>query len=193
MLEAAKIDGANSWQTLWKVTIPNVMPSITICTFLTLTNGFKLFDQNLALTGGQPYIISPDGTSSYATEMLALNILHHLQHRQYNCQRRGTGQGSHVLHPGGGASASDPAQRDPEEGGPAVMKNSGISKEKHRSQRALTIVFAVLCRHLLSSCPIIDGADQLVQDQQPFVNTRHVCAVPTRETFAGTAATMSRA
>ena len=52
MLEAAKIDGANRWQTLWKVTIPNVMPSITICTFLTLTNSFKLFDQNLALTGG---------------------------------------------------------------------------------------------------------------------------------------------
>ena len=64
MLEAAKIDGANRWQTLWKVTIPNVMPSITICTFLTLTNSFKLFDQNLALTGGQPYIISPTAQPS---------------------------------------------------------------------------------------------------------------------------------
>ena len=63
MLEAAKIDGANKWQTLWKITIPNVMPSITIFTFLTLTNGFKLFDQNLALTGGQPYIINPDGST----------------------------------------------------------------------------------------------------------------------------------
>lgn len=52
MLEAATIDGANRWQTLWKVIIPNVMPSITICVFLTLTNGFKLFDQNMALTGG---------------------------------------------------------------------------------------------------------------------------------------------
>ena len=48
MLEAARIDGANGWQTLWKITIPNVMPSITICTFLTLTNSFKLYDQNLA-------------------------------------------------------------------------------------------------------------------------------------------------
>ena len=74
MLEAARIDGANKWQTLFKVTIPNVMPSITICTFLCLTNGFKLFDQNLALTGGLPFIIQPDGSSIKTTEMLALNI-----------------------------------------------------------------------------------------------------------------------
>ena len=63
--EAAEIDGANSWQRLWHVTIPNMMPSITICTFLTLTNGFKLFDQNLSLTAGEPM---------KQTEMLALNI-----------------------------------------------------------------------------------------------------------------------
>ncbi len=74
MIEAAKIDGANAFQTLFKITIPNVMPSITICTFLSLTNGFKLFDQNLALTGGLPYIINPDGSSVHTTEMLALNI-----------------------------------------------------------------------------------------------------------------------
>ena len=74
MLEAAKIDGATKWQTLFRVTIPNVMPSITICTFLSLTNGFKLFDQNLALTAGQPIIIQPDGSSVKTTEMLALNI-----------------------------------------------------------------------------------------------------------------------
>ena len=72
--EAAMIDGANGWQKLFKVTIPNVMPSITICTFLSLTNGFKLFDQNLALTGGLPYIIQPDGSAIKTTEMLALNI-----------------------------------------------------------------------------------------------------------------------
>ena len=59
MLEAATIDGANRWQTLWKVIIPNVMPSITICVFLTLTNGFKLFDQNMALTGGAPVVTWP--------------------------------------------------------------------------------------------------------------------------------------
>jgi raffinose/stachyose/melibiose transport system permease protein len=74
MLEAAKIDGARGGQTLFKVIIPNVMPSITICTFLSLTNGFKLFDQNLALTGGQPFQILEDGSAIKTTEMLALNI-----------------------------------------------------------------------------------------------------------------------
>ena len=74
MLEAAKIDGANGIQTLFRVIIPNVMPSITICTFLALTNGFKLFDQNLALTGGLPFIIQPDGSAIKTTEMVALNI-----------------------------------------------------------------------------------------------------------------------
>ena len=74
MLEAAKIDGANRWQTLWRVIIPNVMPSITICVFLTLTNSFKLFDQNMALTGGLPVITTTTGQVSL-TEMLALNIL----------------------------------------------------------------------------------------------------------------------
>ncbi len=54
LLEASAIDGANAWQTLWRVKIPTVMPSITICTFLTLTNAFKLFDQNLSLTAGAP-------------------------------------------------------------------------------------------------------------------------------------------
>ncbi len=73
MLEAAKIDGASGSQTLFKVTTPNVMPSITICTFLTLTNSFKLFDQNLALTGGMPSIMV-DGAKINATELLALNI-----------------------------------------------------------------------------------------------------------------------
>lgn len=65
LTEAAAIDGASAWQTLIKVKLPMVMPSITICVFLTLTNSFKLFDQNLALTAGEP---------AHATEMLALNI-----------------------------------------------------------------------------------------------------------------------
>ncbi len=65
LIEAARIDGADKKQILWNVTIPMVMPSITICTFLTLTNGFKLFDQNLALTNGEP---------SKMSELLALNI-----------------------------------------------------------------------------------------------------------------------
>ena len=65
LVEAAKIDGATNWQILKNVTLPMVMPSITICTFLTLTNSFKLFDQNLALTAGQP---------SNMSDLLALNI-----------------------------------------------------------------------------------------------------------------------
>jgi raffinose/stachyose/melibiose transport system permease protein len=73
MLEAAKIDGATGAQTLFRVIIPNVMPSIATCTFLTLTNGFKLFDQNLALTGGLPSIIMNKAKVN-VTELLALNI-----------------------------------------------------------------------------------------------------------------------
>ena len=75
MLEAAKIDGASRSSTLLHVIIPNVMPSITICTFLTLTNSFKLFDQNMALTGGLPQIIDKVAMAKInTTEQLALNI-----------------------------------------------------------------------------------------------------------------------
>ena len=73
MLEAARIDGASGSQTLFRVIIPNVMPAITTCTFLTLTNGFKLFDQNMALTGGMPSIMQ-NGVKINTTELLALNI-----------------------------------------------------------------------------------------------------------------------
>ena len=73
MLEAARIDGATGSQTLFQVIIPNVMPSITTCTFLTLTNSFKMFDQNMALTGGLPSIIQ-NGAKVNVTELLALNI-----------------------------------------------------------------------------------------------------------------------
>ena len=95
MLEAAKIDGASKWTTLFKVTIPNVMPSITICVFLSLTNGFKLFDQNLALTGGLPYIIQPDGTTINTTEMLALNIYNTFYGS--NASSRGVAQAKAVI------------------------------------------------------------------------------------------------
>lgn len=66
LIEAAEIDGAGKWLILKNVTIPMVMPSITICLFLTLSNSFKLYDQNLALTNGQPLDM---------TEMAALNIV----------------------------------------------------------------------------------------------------------------------
>ncbi len=95
MLEAARIDGATKSQTLFRVTIPNVMPSITICTFLSLTNGFKLFDQNLALTGGQPFIINPDGSNIKTTEMLALNIYNTFYNS--NSASKGVAQAKAVL------------------------------------------------------------------------------------------------
>jgi raffinose/stachyose/melibiose transport system permease protein len=65
ILEAAQVDGAGKLRTLFNITIPSVMPSITICLFLTITNSFKLFDQNLALTAGAP---------SDKTQMVALDI-----------------------------------------------------------------------------------------------------------------------
>ncbi len=65
LIEAAKIDGATKWQQLRYVTLPMLRSSITVCTFLTLTNGFKMFDQNLALTNGEP---------SEKSELLAMNI-----------------------------------------------------------------------------------------------------------------------
>jgi raffinose/stachyose/melibiose transport system permease protein len=65
VIEAAAVDGASGRQTLTKVIIPLMMPSITVCSFLTVTNGFKMFDQNLALTNGAP---------SNSSELLALNI-----------------------------------------------------------------------------------------------------------------------
>lgn len=94
MIEAAKIDGANAWHTLWRITIPTVMPSITICTFLTLTNSFKLFDQNLVLNGGQPFVFMADGTVIKTTEMLALNIYNTFY---LNSNSRGIGQAKAVL------------------------------------------------------------------------------------------------
>ena len=87
VLEAAQIDGSSPWQTLWKVKLPNVMPSITICMFLTLTNSFKLFDQNLALTAGEP---------NHATEMLAYNIYNTFYARS-GVQWKGLGQAKAVL------------------------------------------------------------------------------------------------
>ena len=86
-IEAAKIDGANSWQILTRVKLPNLMPSITICMFLSLTNGFKLFDQNLALTGGEP---------NHASEMLALNIYDTFYARS-GAQWKGIGQAKAVI------------------------------------------------------------------------------------------------
>lgn len=94
LYEAAKIDGANRRQLLTKVTIPMMAPSITICTFLTLTNSFKLFDQNLALTGGAPGVITSGGVTIKQTEMMALNIYNTFYS---NANSRGVGQAEAVI------------------------------------------------------------------------------------------------
>ena len=86
-IEAARIDGATTWQTLWRVKLPNLMPSITICSFLSLTNSFKRFDQNLALTAGEP---------AHASEMLALNIYNTFYVRS-GPQWKGIGQAKAVI------------------------------------------------------------------------------------------------
>lgn len=87
LIEAAEIDGANRLQTLFKIKIPMVMSSITICIFLTLTNSFKLFDQNLALTGGDP---------NHMTDMMALNIYITFYARS-GMQWKGYGQAKAVI------------------------------------------------------------------------------------------------
>lgn len=94
MYEAATIDGASKSQLMRKITIPMMAPSITICTFLTLTNSFKLFDQNLALTGGKPGVITEGGTMVYKTQMLALNIYNTFYANQNS---RGIGQAKAVI------------------------------------------------------------------------------------------------
>lgn len=83
--EAARIDGASNRQVLFKITIPLVMPSISMCTFLSITNGFKLFDQNLTLTGGEPM---------HKSEMLALNIYNTFYNR---VGWKGVGQAKAVI------------------------------------------------------------------------------------------------
>ncbi len=87
LIEAAQIDGATQWETFWQVKLPMIMSSITVCVFLTLTNSFKLFDQNLALTGGEP---------NHLTEMLALNIYQTFYARA-GLQWKGLGQAKAVL------------------------------------------------------------------------------------------------
>ncbi len=87
LVEASEIDGATPLQTFFKVKLPMLMPSITICLFLTITNGFKLFDQNMALTAGQP---------AHQSELLAYNIYYTFYGRS-GPQWRGIGQAKAVI------------------------------------------------------------------------------------------------
>ena len=82
--EAAKIDGANLWQRLTKITFPLLMPSFTICLFLTLSGAFKIYDVNLSLTNGGPI---------HATEMFAMNIFNEI----FGYGRYGLGQAKAIL------------------------------------------------------------------------------------------------
>ena len=93
LYEAARIDGASKPKILTKITIPMMAPSITICTFLTLTNSFKLFDQNLALTNGMP-IDFMSGTAIKKTQILALDIYNTFY---ANNNFRGVGQAKAVI------------------------------------------------------------------------------------------------
>ena len=86
-IEAAKIDGATDFETLIKIKVPMIMPSITICTFLKLTNGFKMFDQNISLTAGEP---------AKNSQLLALNIYDTFYARS-GPQWKGIGQAKAVV------------------------------------------------------------------------------------------------
>ncbi|PSL41411.1 carbohydrate ABC transporter membrane protein 1 (CUT1 family) [Planomicrobium soli] len=65
VVEASKIDGATPWQRFSRITLPLLMPALTISLFLTLSSAFKIYDVNLSLTGGGP---------ANSTEMFAMNI-----------------------------------------------------------------------------------------------------------------------
>lgn len=84
VIEAAEVDGAGFWQTLFKIKFPLIMPSFTICLFMTLSNCFKIFDVNLSLTGGGP---------SNATEMFAMNIYNEI----FSLNNFGYGQAKAII------------------------------------------------------------------------------------------------
>ena len=84
VIEAARIDGAGFWQTLFGVRLPLLMPSITICLFLTLSNCFRIYDVNLSLTGGEP---------AKTTEMVTMNIFNEI----FSKSNYGYGQAKAIL------------------------------------------------------------------------------------------------
>ena len=84
VVEAAEVDGANFWQTLLRIKFPLIMPSFTICLFMTLSNCFKIYDVNVSLTGGGP---------NKATEMLAMNIYNEI----FSLNHYGYGQAKAIV------------------------------------------------------------------------------------------------
>ena len=139
LIEAAKIDGANDREILFKIKIPMVMPSVTICTFLTLTNSFKLFDQNVALTAGEP---------ANASEMLALNIYNTFYGRS-GAQWKGIGQAkAAVFFLIVVVISLIQLKFTRSQGGAAVMP-----KDKKMWDNILTVIMSLLC--LLWIYPIV--------------------------------------
>jgi len=84
LMEAARVDGANGWHRLTKIIFPLLMPSFTICLFLTLSGAFKIFDVNLSLTAGGPV---------NSTEMFAMNIFNEI----FGYSRYGIGQAKAIV------------------------------------------------------------------------------------------------
>ena len=134
LIEAARVDGATDFQTLVRIKIPMVMSNITICLFLTLTNSFKLFDQNLSLTNGLP------GKDS---QMLALNIYDTFYARSGLSGGNRPGESRYFLYRRG-SHRPDTAARDPLEGGAAVMKQT-MKRKKRRTDVIWTAALSLLC------------------------------------------------
>ena len=157
LLEAAAIDGASRTQTLFRIKLPLVMPAVTICTFLTLTNTFKMFDQNLALTGGAP---------EQKTELLALNIYNTFYGRSGGC----------VLYHRGIACLFATA-RDRTAGGPRRMRK----KQKQKApQSALETLLLVLLA-ALTLVPLFLVVQNSFKSR--FYISGDPFALPNKETF----------
>ena len=165
VLEAASVDGANGTQTMFKIIIPLMMPSITVCSFLCVTNGFKLYDQNLALTNGAP---------SNMSEGLAMNITRTFYGRM-GLGRRRPGEGSAVLHPGGHCGAY-PEQAHHEQGGGGM-----ISGEKVKHGGLWTVLFTVIS--LAWIFPIVLVIVNSFK-QKAYIS-RNAFSIPTGKAFAG--------
>ncbi len=179
MLEAAKIDGASRWQTLWKVTIPNVMPSITICTFLSLTNWLQALRPE-PRPHGWPALYHPVRRQLDQRDRNAR--AEHPQHvLRAECQlaRHRAGQGRAVLHPRRDHRSS-PAQCQPQKGGAAVMNKHSLSAEARR-KTILSIVLGVICViYVLPVLTVVINSFKL----NTYVKT-DTFALPNAESFAG--------
>lgn len=166
LLEAAAIDGASRTQTLFRIKLPLVMPAVTICTFLTLTNTFKMFDQNLALTGGAP---------EQKTELLALNIYNTFYGRS-GWQGGGSSQGGCVLYHRGVACLFATA-RDRTAGGPRRMRK----KQKQKAPQSTLETLLLVLLSALTLVPLFLVVQNSFKSR--FYISGDPFALPNKETF----------